>query len=163
MFAPCHDPTAVASLALKLALEVMQAKKGNVQLVDWAKSSTLEIVAHTGFDDTFLARFIRVSARDPSACGRALRLRQAVVINDVLHDDGFAPFRDLALRSGFLSVQSTPLLSSSGALFGILSTHDVDPRHPTLGQLSELKEIAESAANAIVTLHVEERMTRSLR
>ena len=131
----------------------MNTRKGNVQLVSWGQSSDLEIIAQAGFEHEFLSCFYRVSLRDPSACGRALLRRRVVIIDDVLSDHGFTPFRAVALRAGFRSVQSTPLLSSSGSLWGVLSTHGLEPHHPSQCQLEALRTIAQAAANAIVRLH----------
>jgi GAF domain-containing protein len=91
---------------------------------------------------------------DASACGRALLLRKTIIIEDVLQDDGFARFRDVALRAGFRSVQSTPLVSSSGALFGMLSTHAAEPSRPSDRQIEALQALARASANAIVRLRV---------
>lgn len=153
-FAPHADANSIASAALDQALTVADARMGDVQLVQWGKSPILEIVHHRGFEDEFLNCFRSVSMTDPSACGRALMLRRTIVIDDVLTDDEFAPFRDVALRAGFRSVQSTPLLSSSGAFYGVLSTHAPEPRRPSDQQLAALQSIAQAAADAIVKQRV---------
>jgi GAF domain-containing protein len=139
----------IASILLERAIRIARTSLGNVQLIEWSDSPTLEIVAQHGFADEFLHAFRAVSVVDPCACGRVLLTREAVVIDDVMEDADFAPFRELARRAGFRSVQSTPIKSSGGALYGVVSTHDEHPGHPDDQQLAELRLIARSAADAM--------------
>ena len=57
------------------------------------------------------------------ACGQAMRSGGRVVIADVMADECFAPFRGIAVASGFRAVQATPLLGAGGRLLGMMSTH----------------------------------------
>lgn len=134
---------------LHRSLELTGAMLGNVQLLDW-RAGELEIVSQRGFQPDFLRFFERVNYRDSCACGRAAGTRAPVVVGDVMADAAFAPYRDIADRAGFRAVQSTPLLSSSAALVGIVSTHFPAAHAPTLQELASLKEIARCAADAII-------------
>src|SRR5262249_22759804 len=58
--------------------------------------------------------------------------------------------RIIAIRAGFRAVQSTPLISSSGAFVGVLSTHFPAAHRPTQGELKILKRVGELTANAII-------------
>jgi GAF domain-containing protein len=95
---------------------------GNVQLMNW-KAGYLEIKAQSGFGDEFLNFFKQVYLADVSACARALRKRSSIVIEDITTDRQFVPCCEILMRAGVRAVQSTPMISSSGALMGILSTH----------------------------------------
>jgi GAF domain-containing protein len=148
--ATCYTLEEVAQWTLRHARRVTHASLGNVQLIDWTVGY-LEIVAHQGFSDEFLPCFRRVSQLDGSACGRAL-LRGTVAIADVLEDDSFASYRGVAERAGFRAVQSTPLLSSSGALCGVVSTHSMQTGRLTDQQLCALEDVAARAANRIIRL-----------
>ena len=106
---------------LECALRLTRADFGNVQLVD-PEDGSLRIAAHSGFDDEFLEYFAVVDD-EHSACGRAAHRAQQVVVNDVSVDPAFAPHVDIARSSGFLSVQSTPLVDRHGSLVGMVSTH----------------------------------------
>ena len=141
----------VSQWTLHHARRVSHASLGNVQLIDWTVGY-LEIVACQGFSDEFLHCFRRVSQLDGSACGRALLLRRTVAIADVLEDDSFASYRGVAERAGFRAVQSTPLLSSSGALCGVVSTHSMQTGRLTDQQLCALEDVAARAANRIIRL-----------
>jgi hypothetical protein len=110
---------------LAFGLELLQADRGNVQVVDPA-TGALRIAAQRGFGPEFLDYFA-VVADDGSACGRAAWRAAQVVIADVTADPGFAPHRDIASASGFRAVQSTPLIDRSGRLVGMVSTHYPGP------------------------------------
>jgi GAF domain-containing protein len=151
--AECVTPEDVAWCTLNHARLIANASLGNVQLVDWSLGY-LEIVASVGFGPEFLHCFRRVSKLDHSACGRAMLRHQPVLIEDVRRDYSFAPYHGIAERSGFRSVQSVPLVSSRGALYGIVSTHDINVGRPTDRQLATLQDIATAAANRIVRLQI---------
>jgi GAF domain-containing protein len=138
---------------LAQAMAIMDAPLGNVQLVDWQKGE-LEIVAQFGFTREFLERFRRFRMEDGSACGRALLLREPVVIADVECDSGFAPYRAIARSAGFRSVQSTPIASRSGAIFGVISTHWPTPGKPSPESVQELRTLASEVADAIVRCRI---------
>ena len=135
--------------ALDMALGITGQQLGNVQLVNWERGS-LEIVAQRGFRQDFLDSFRRVSTRDGCACGRALMLRDTVVIDDVNTDREFSPFKKVAEGAGFRAVQSTPLMSSGGAIVGVISTHG--DCTPSGRQLEQIKSLAQETANALIWL-----------
>ena len=152
----CSDLESVLACALSGGLELSGASRGNIQLMDW-NTGYLTIMAQCGFDDDFLRFFHRVSARDGSACGRAIRERRPIVVDDVLEDPEFAPFRAIALKAGFRAVQSTPLISSSGAFLGVLSTHFAEARRCNGDDLQILRGAAGLAANAIIHQRARQR------
>jgi GAF domain-containing protein len=67
--------------------------------------------------------FARVAQDGASACGRAFRAQEAVVIEDVEIDPDYAPFIEVARHAGYRSVVSVPLISARNALVGVLSVH----------------------------------------
>jgi PAS domain S-box-containing protein len=107
---------------LVAVFELLNAEKGNIQLLD-AEGSILSIVVQRGFEPDFLEFFREVSATDESACGRALRTGQRIMIEDVETDGAYAPFRAVARAAGYRSVISTPLVSADGTPLGMVSTH----------------------------------------
>src|SRR5262249_39972760 len=91
-----------------------------------------------------------VSARDGTACGRAIRDRCSIIIEDVLTDSEFSPYRETAVEMGFRAVQSVPLISRSGALVGVLSAHFPERHRPTQYETQATQWLAELTANAII-------------
>ena|SRR5215831_11628213 len=134
---------------LHKGVDLSQTSFGNVQLMSWT-AGYLEIKAQRGFDDAFLRFFERVRIEDGSACARALQNREAIVIEDIMADEAFSPCREAVSNAGVRAVQSTPIISSSGALLGVMSTHFVAPHRPTKIELRELQHTAQIAANALI-------------
>jgi GAF domain-containing protein len=148
-FEHCSDLQSVLDCLLSRSLEITGADLGNIQLMDW-KTGYLTIAAQYGFNSEFLSFFRRVKAEDGSACGRALRQRRTILIEDVLLDQEFARCRDIVLQAGVRAVQSTPLISSSGAFMGVLSTHFPGPHRPSHREMCAIKEASVSTADAII-------------
>src|SRR5262245_51337535 len=111
------------------AIELLGADKGNIQVLD-TKQRVLKIVASQGFEQDFLDFFSEVSTADGSACGRALRSGERLVIEDVENDALFALLRPVARAADFRAVQSTPIMSRAGAPLGMLSTHFCSVHRP---------------------------------
>ena len=109
---------------LRSAIEASAADFGNVQVFDPA-NRVLRIVAQSGFGEEFLSYFETVRFEDDCACGAAMRERSRMMISDVATDPVFGPgdSRSVLLRANVRSVQSTPLIDTSGRLIGVLSTH----------------------------------------
>lgn len=108
---------------LESAMSATGADLGNVQLFD-SSDGSLKIAAERGFKSDFLSYFERVDAGHGTACGTALKSGARVVVPDVAADALYdAGSRDAMLRAQALSVQSTPIVSSSGTLIGVVSTH----------------------------------------
>jgi two-component sensor histidine kinase len=61
-----------------------------------ALAGILTIKAQSGFEHAFLDHFRRVSADDDSACGRALRSGERIIIKDVETDPPYAALRPVA-------------------------------------------------------------------
>lgn len=133
---------------LTMALLMQRTQMGTIQLLI-KENDTLKIVAHQGFKPAFLEHFEEVTAEDYSACGRALKTKENVFIEDVTSDPFYIHHKAIAVASGFLSVQSTPLISSQGELQGILSTHFRVRRKFTEEELATLRDYAQHAADII--------------
>jgi GAF domain-containing protein len=159
----CADIQSVLNCVLDRSLELSGTCFGNVQLMDW-RSGYLEIKAQRGFQSEFLNFFERVKFDHASACARALRNRDTIVIDDIMADKQFSPYREIACRAGVRAVLSVPLVSSSGAALGALSIHFPTVQRPTDIQVRGMTEAAELAANAIIRLRAinGERMLNAL-
>jgi GAF domain-containing protein len=155
----CRNLRSLLDCVLSRGLEVTGAALGNIQLMDW-KSGALTIAAQHGFNEDFLRVFSIVTAADGSVCGRAVRGRCAIIVEDVLRDAAFAPYRAAALDAGFRAVQSTPLISRSGAFIGMLSTHFPAAHRPSELEMEHVATIAEVAAGAIIRQRIRARHQR---
>ena len=144
---------------LEASMALDGADFGNVQLYNPEKG-VLEIVAQRGFQREFLDFFSVVTVDDDSACARAMRGGERVIIEDVTTDAGYAPYREIAAGAGYRAVQSTPLVSRAGELLGMLSTHFRLPHRPSDRERRMLDLYARNAADSIVQLRAEEKLRR---
>jgi hypothetical protein len=94
----CSDIKSTLDWLLGRTLELTGAGFGNVQIMDW-KAGYLEIKAQRGFHEEFLNFFERVRFMDASACARALRDRDSVVIEDIVVDQRYAPCLEIVQRA----------------------------------------------------------------
>jgi GAF domain-containing protein len=141
---------ALLNEVLELALTLLHAERGNVQLADPA-TGALRIAAQRGFSQEFVEYFAAVTD-DRSACGRAAQQHAQVVITDITTDPGFAPHREIALASGFRAVQSTPLVNRAGHLVGMLSTHYARPTTPPRRDLQIVSRFGALVGDSLSTL-----------
>ena len=144
----CSDLRAAMEETLDASIALMRADMGNVQLLN-PQSRTLEISVHRGFRQDFLDYFRTVSIDDASACGRAMRSGERILIEDVLTDPDYAPHRLIAASAGYRAVQSTPLIGRNHQLLGMLSTHWRTPHRPAERDLRLLDLYAREAAGCI--------------
>jgi len=114
-------------------ISLQNADFGNIQLYN-PESHALEIVAQRGFQQDFMDHF-RSVRDDGSACGRAMQRRERIIIEDVQTDPDFEPHRQVAASAGFRAVQSTPSLTRTGELLGMISTHFRQPHRPSEHEL----------------------------
>ncbi len=140
---------AVLEAALDAALEAADSPMGNLQL---KTSDGLRIVAHRGFRTPFLEFFACVT-HDVGTCGTALKNGARVIVSDVAADPIFAG-TDAARAmedAGARACQSTPLVSASGEVLGMLSTHYEDRRIAPTADLDAVERIARCASSWLVT------------
>jgi PAS domain S-box-containing protein len=145
---------------LGAVIEMLGADKGNVQLLD-PERNVLTIEAQCGFQPDFLEFFKEVSAKDASACGRALVSGERVVIEDVETDGAYVSFRAIARAAGYRAVISTPLIDVDGKPLGIVSAHFASPHRPTPESLRRLDLYARQAAAFIQRCKAEEALRES--
>jgi PAS domain S-box-containing protein len=134
--------------------EITGADMGNIQLF---QNGVLRIVSQRGFAAPFLEFFNHVS-HGSAACGTALERRERVIVEDVLQSQLFMGTPALAamLAADARAVQSTPLVSRSGTLLGMFSTHYRTPRRPGDRELRMLDLLARQAADLIERTQAEE-------
>lgn len=112
-----------------------------VKLYD-STNHVLRIVAQHGFRSEFVERF-NAMGDVHSACNESMNERSRIVVTDVAIDPVFADdLKDLLLQSQVRSLQSTPLIDSSGNFVGVVSTHCRRPGIPSLDVLMQIDNLA---------------------
>jgi PAS domain S-box-containing protein len=141
------------------AISLTKAAKGNIHLLD-SSSGGLTLLAHQGFDEPFL-KFFSSAVHQPSACRAAMELRERVIVEDILECKLLAgcPSLQVLLDAGVRAMQSTPLVSSSGILLGIISTHYTAPHRPRERELRLIDLLSHQAADYLERKQAEEALT----
>lgn len=136
--------SAAVSEFLASVIEATAADFGNVQLFD-STNRVLKIVAQRGFEREFLNYFDTVDCKNDCACSVAMNARSRIVVTDVGSDPCFSSdSRGVLLRAKVRSLQSTPLIDSSGELVGMVSTHHSLPGGPMPDVLQHVDNLAAS-------------------
>lgn len=133
---------------LESAVELQRADMGSVHLYDSA-TETFRVAAQHGFDQALLENFVGQGFDAGSACGRAFQARERAIIEDVQLDPLYQPCLPFAKAAGYRTIQSTPLISRSGNLLGLLSTHFRVPHKFHARELRMLDLYARQAADFI--------------
>jgi signal transduction histidine kinase/ActR/RegA family two-component response regulator len=139
------DPNALYKQILDAATAIMRADFASMHT---AKASELYPMEWKGFPKETAWPSIRWDS--PTSCAMAARTGERFVIVDTEQCELFAG-RAAALealrRSGIRAMQSTPLISRSGELVGVLTTHWRVPYEPTADELRLLDVLARLAAD----------------
>lgn len=139
--------------------DLLGAEFGNIQLLN-AEKQVLEIAAQRGFGANFLQHFREVSTEDSSACGRSLKKRERIVIEDVNTDARYAPHRAIAAATGYRAVQSAPLFGTDGKPIGMFSMYFRNPRRPSEEELARFDSYANLAAQFIERVRADQQLQR---
>jgi signal transduction histidine kinase len=132
------------------AIAIMRSDMGSMQMLD-PKRGQLRLLTRKGFHPESAAFWEWVRVDSGSSCGAALRDGQRAVVADVESSESMAGTDDLHFYrlSGIRAVQSTPLVSRSGHLLGMISTHWRKPHQPSEHDLQLLDMLARQAADLI--------------
>lgn len=146
---------------LKAAIAMSHADKGNIQILSENERS-LKIFLHSGLGEPFLKYFDHVSY-ESGTCGKAFQEMKRVIVDDVLMTPIFAQTADLQvmLAEGIKSVQSTPMISSTGNFLGVISTHYKTRHQFNERELRMFDLLARQAADVLERIRIEEALQQS--
>ena len=147
---------------LDAAVYLMRADVGSMQKYD-PERNELRLLASRGFPAEAIAFWDRVNRNSGTSCGMALSVGHRVVVPDVECADFMAGSADLevARQVGLRAMHSTPLISRSGRLLGMISTHWQKPHSPAEHELRALDVLARQAADLIERVQVETTLRES--
>ena len=155
------DLNAALSAILKTLVEMHRASHGLLSLFDPA-TGYLGEAASVGLDARARQTLGRIApGPDAGACGRAFATRRRAVVRDVEADPGFTEFREAARAIGFRAVHSTPILTRSGEILGVISVHFSAPRDPDELEMQLADMCARYAAEAIEGMRYKEALQGS--
>lgn len=147
------DEQALYQKIVEAAAAIMQSEMASLQMLfpERGNGGELRLLASRGFDPDGAKFWEWVRADSACSCGAALKSRKRVVVSDVEKCDFMAGTEDQIayLRTGIRAVQSTPLLSRSGELLGMISTHWRAPHTPEESDLLRFDVLARQAADLL--------------
>jgi two-component sensor histidine kinase len=144
------DTEALYRKIINAAVTVMGSQAASIQALHPGRGQ-LRLIGSKGFHPESTAYWEWVSLGSGSTCGLALNSGKRVVVPDIENCELMAGSRDLDeyRRSCIRAVQSTPLVSRTGRLLGMISTHWRLPHDPRESDLHRLDLLARQAADLI--------------
>ncbi len=138
---------------LDAAVAIMRSEFASIQMLypERGPAGELGLLGYRGFNPQAVRFWEWVRPTSESTCGLALRTSQRVIVPDVQTSDVMAGTEDQAacLQTGIHSAQSTPLISRSGKLLGMISTHWREPHQTAERDWRLLDVLARLAADLI--------------
>ena len=147
------------------AVSIMRSDFASMQMLypDRGKGGELRLLAFSGFDPEAAKFWEWVRTDSSCACGVALRTGRRAIVTDVENCESMAGSDDQTTyqRAGIRAVQSTPLVSRSGKLVGMISTHWRNPHNPSEHDLRLFDILARQAADLIDRSQAQEALRES--
>jgi PAS domain S-box-containing protein len=147
---------------LDAAIRLMSADMASMQVLN-VERDALQLLAWAGFHPASASFWEWVRFDSTTTCGLAFSSGCRVVVPDTETCALMAGTADLDeyRRSNIRAVQSTPLLSRSGQLLGMISTHWREPHQPSERALWRLDVLARQAADLIERGKIEAALRES--
>ncbi len=132
---------------LRTAAAIEKTDLGVLALCDQDQTE-LRVGASLGFDQEYLSTIEHDPPLD-GACGACFDERRRVIVEDVETARFFAPYLETARRAGFRAVHSTPLITRTGKIVGVLATYFRQPHRPSSWALHLIDLCARQAVDFI--------------
>jgi signal transduction histidine kinase/ActR/RegA family two-component response regulator/PAS domain-containing protein len=149
-----NDLQALFDRVVAVAVALTRAEFASLQILERhpeTGATGLRLIAHRGFGAEAAAFWQWVSPVSDSTCGHAMRQLERVIVPDVLTCSFMDDTDDLRAyeKAGIRAVQSTPLVSRSGELLGMMSTHWAQPTDPTARDMRLFDILARQVADLL--------------
>ena len=156
------DTDALYARVLEAATDLTSADMASLQAFS-ADRGELRLLAHRGFHPESAAFWEIVCVNSASSCALAMSSGARTIVPDIEACESMADTADLDAyrRSGIRAVQSTPLISRSGRLLGMISTHWHNPHQPSELSLRPFDVLARQAADLIERVQIESLLRES--
>ncbi|WP_256584088.1 ATP-binding protein [Pseudomonas sp. SDI] len=163
-----QDLQALYGKILDAAITIAGSQFGTMQLLcppghASGHAGELELLCSRGLPAEAVGFWQWVKPEALSSCAEALKRGQRAIIVDFEQWPPIAGTADLDafLRTGIRSAQTTPLLSRSGNLLGMISTHWSQPHEPSERDLRLLDILARQAADLLERTTAEEALRQA--
>ncbi len=154
--------SAIYKHVLDAAIDLMSADKGSMQVFH-PERGELRLLVQRGFDPAVAGRWEWVGYDFATTCSMALLTGDRVIVPDFEACEIMAGTADLDAfrRSDVRAGQSTPLMSRSGGLLGMVTTYWKKPHRLTDRALQPLDVLARQAADLIERTEAEQALRES--
>lgn len=152
-----NNVDALYEKVLDAAIAITHADMGSMQML-YPENNELFLLAQKGFASASASFWEWVGIDTTSTCAEALRTGARVVVPDVETVDYIMGTADLDFfrLSGIRAVQTTPLISRSGRIVGMISTHWREIHEPSERELRLIDVLARQAADLLENAQIEE-------
>jgi PAS domain S-box-containing protein len=141
------DASIIMGDLLQAVLAVHSADLEEIRLYN-SSNNSLDLVASAGLQPGFPSDYGTLYDSG-SPAWHAMLTGQRVVVEDVLGDASFAPWREVAAARGFRSLHFTPMLNRLGGPIGVLSAYFPSPRSSPKSESRLIELYARHATEAI--------------
>jgi PAS domain S-box-containing protein len=147
---------------INAAIALMRSDMASLQMFHPEKNE-LQLLAWKGFDPKAALFWEWVRLDSSTTCAIALQKIERVIVTDLEQNDFIRGTRDYEFfqLSGIRAVQTTPLISRSGNIVGMISTHWRNVHQPSERELRLLDVLARQAADLIERKQNEEALRTS--
>ena len=160
-----HGSASLYETIVDAAGSIMHSNSATMQMLypDRGGAGELRLIASRGFDEEAKRAFEWVPADGHTPCAQAWRTGTRVVTPDIVDCDYMVGTLDQVrlLAAGVRASHSTPLVSRTGKLLGMISTHWATPHQPSERDFRLLDILARQAADLLERVHVEDVLRRS--
>ena len=150
---------------LDTAMAILHADFAAIQKFypDRGAIGELQLLGYRGITAEAAKSWEWIGSTRSTSCSEALRAGRRVAVPDVRTCNFMSGTEDLEeyLRAGILAVQSTPLISRSGALLGMVSTHWRAPNDISASEGRAIDFLARLAADSIERSMAEDKLSES--
>jgi two-component system, cell cycle sensor histidine kinase and response regulator CckA len=162
-----HGTDALYEQTLDTAMAILRADFSCIQMFhpECGTRGELRLLGHRGLNAEAARHYAWVRPTTLTTCGEALRTGRRVAVPDFRTCDFMSGSDDLDgyLGAQILAGQSTPLVSRSGVLVGMVSTYWREPHELAANEIRALDVLARMAADLIERSRAEERLSESER
>lgn len=160
-----QDVQSIHAKLLDAAAAIMGSDFASIQVLhpERGEHGELHLLGHRGFTPETAKFWEWVTLDSASTCGAALRTGERVVVADITRCEFMDGTEDLKAHqeTGIRAVQTTPLVSRSGRLLGMISTHWREPHEPSDSALQRLDVLARQAADLLERAENEAALRRA--
>jgi PAS domain S-box-containing protein len=128
-----------------------------------APNGELRLLRHRALPEQAALRWEWVRWANQTTCAEALRTRSRVAVRDIRQCEFMAGSSDLQgyLELGIIGAQTTPLVSRSGAVLGMVSTYWREPHDMSASEVRAIDLLARLAVDLLERSHANEELRRS--